>query len=233
MADFGIIVIAGTVASPLDEGLCGLDSVYVGSDSSVGDAKFCLSLSLFFDRQISSTTAAMENTNATTPTPIPAFAPALNWSGPSLSKKGGPDPEANGGRPPAVTNGGGPENGGPLVCEGLVDVEKLEGRFKLLVASVLDANVGVANCDEVTMVAGLIGVATFSVGIASLTGVVGATPVSAGAGVTPGSTVVVVMPGSTVVVMPGSIVVVAPGSRVVVSDIVLKRLTLDDKLTRD
>jgi len=151
-----------------------------------------------------------------------------------LSKNGGPDPDAKGGRPPAVTNGGGPENGGPFVCEGLIDVKKLEGRLELLVTMVLDGNVGFRNGEDVTMVAGLTGVATFSVGIASLTGVVGATPASVGCvGVTPGSTAVVVMPGSTVVVMPGSIVVVALGSRVVVSDIVLKRLTLDDRLTRD
>jgi len=74
MADFGNIAIAG--APPLGGEFCGLDSVYVGSGSSVGDAKFCLSR--FFMRQISSTTAATENTNAITPTPIPAFAPVLN-----------------------------------------------------------------------------------------------------------------------------------------------------------
>ena len=164
-------------------------------------------------RQMSKTTAAIENTNATTPTPIPAFAPALRLCGSSSSKNGGPDPDANGGRPPAVRNGGGPENGGPSVevCVGRIDVRRVdELTVGLLVNMVFDANVACAN-EFVDIIVAVSKVGANSVlGIASLIGV---------AVVKAGSNVVAA--GSNVVVIPGS--VVTPRSTVVVSAMRLAR----------
>jgi hypothetical protein len=182
-----------------------LASVYAGSGSSPIGVKLSSSSSLFFFfiRQSNRTTAAIEKIKATTPTPIPALAPALKGCGSSSSKKEGrPDPVANGGRPPAVRKGGGPEKGEPLpvVDDGRPEVMNVEELIGVLVILFVEAvgdgdGAGVAITIGVLAAASLVGVST---GV--LAGVGSTMMTVAGSMVGAGSTsIIVVAPVSVVV----------------------------------
>jgi len=182
-----------------------LASVYAGNGSSPIGVKLSSSSSLlfFFIRQSNRTTAAIEKIKATTPTPIPALAPALKGCGSSSSKKEGrPDPVANGGRPPAVRKGGGPVKGKPLpaVDDGRPEVSNVEELIDVLVILFVEevsdgAGAGVAMTIGVLATASLIGVSTgVLAGVGSMTMTVAGSTVGAGS-----TSTIVVAPVSAVV----------------------------------